>query len=153
MSVNSNSLALESRGASGARTCSPADVIIRAVFPRNVSLPVALTMASTSPRTTVEPISGSASACIVSGSDSPVIADWSTSMLPSTMVQSAGTAPPEASTTRSPGTSRVASMVLVLPSRFTTATGRSDACETADRRVRDKGKPVAATPAKRPTEG
>jgi hypothetical protein len=65
------------------------------------------------------------------GSDSPVSAAWSTSMFPSLMRQSAGTADPVASKTTSPGTTKAASTVRHLPSRFTVASGFNDAFKAA----------------------
>ncbi|KPI82617.1 hypothetical protein ABL78_8372 [Leptomonas seymouri] len=97
-----------------------------AVLPKNVSAPVSCTVPSTSPRTTFEPIFGMCSGPIVTGSDSPVSAASSTSMMPSLMLQSAGTAEPAASFTRSPGTSTAASICCHFPSRYTVATGFSE---------------------------
>eukprot|EP00796_Vickermania_ingenoplastis_P001829 gene1829-gene1463 len=94
-----------------------------AVLPKNVFAPVNCTVPSTSPRTTFEPILGWCSVLIDTGSDSPVSAASSTSMMPSLMEQSAGTAEPAASFTRSPGTSSVASICCHFPSRFTVAIG------------------------------
>lgn len=133
-----------------------------AVLPKKVLPPVAATVASTSPRTTVEPILTLSPSNSVTGSDSPVRAAWSTSIYthhthiqsrvstccttppcnhrrPLTLPtcpwlsrQSAGTAPPAPSSTRSPGTTSAASMVIHLPSRFTVARGFSDACTHPD---------------------
>jgi hypothetical protein len=68
---------------------------------------------------------------IVTGSDSPVNAAWSTSMVPALMRQSAGMADPHASNTMSPGTTRDALMFCHLPSRLTVAMGLSDAFNAA----------------------
>ncbi len=114
--------------------------IMAAVRPRNVAPPVASTVASASPRTTVEPSLGVSPAVIFTGIDSPVSAAWSTSRRtgapppgPSAQLtrQSAGTLAPAASSTRSPGTSRVASRWFHAPSRFATARGLSDALSAA----------------------
>mmetsp|Transcript_77360 Transcript_77360/g.90114 ORF Transcript_77360/g.90114 Transcript_77360/m.90114 type:complete len:244 (-) Transcript_77360:12-743(-) len=97
-----------------------------AVLPKNVFSPVYCTVPSTSPRTTVEPIFGMWSTLIVTGSDSPVSAASSTSIWPSLIEQSAGTADPDASFTMSPGTTSAASMFCHLPSRYTVASGFSE---------------------------
>jgi len=99
------------------------DWIIVAVLPKKVSAPVNCTVASTSPRTTVEPILADEPRFIVAGRDSPVMADWSTSTTPPSTTQSAGTADPDARSTRSPGTTSAASMFCHRPSRFTVASG------------------------------
>lgn len=64
--------------------------------------PVNSTVPSTSPLTTVDPILQLHPENIVTGSDSPVKAASSTSISPSFILQSAGMADPEASSTRSP---------------------------------------------------
>ena len=98
-----------------------------AVRPKKVLAPVDSTVASVSPRTTVEPILTESPLYMVTGRDSPVSAAWSTSTCPALRMQSAGTAPPEPRRTRSPGTRRAASMVMKRPSRLTCATGLSEA--------------------------
>ena len=94
-----------------------------AVLPKKVFLPVAVTTASTSPRVTTLPILGSPPTFMVTGSDSPVRALWSTWMVPACTRVSAGTCLPASSFTRSPGTSSAAWMSLQAPSRFTSANG------------------------------
>eukprot|EP00955_Chlamydomonas_euryale_P106396 365702-Chlamydomonas_euryale.AAC.26 len=102
-----------------------------AVLPKNVFLPVNSTVASTSPRTTMEPILALLPLCMVTGRDSPVSADWSTSIVPWLIKQSAGTAEPEPSSTRSPGTREPASSVVHLPSRLAVAKGFNEALSAA----------------------
>ena len=102
-----------------------------AVLPKKVRDPVNCTVPSTSPRTTVEPILATSPHPIVTGSDSPVSAASSTSIWPSFTEQSAGTADPEASFTRSPGTTTAASMFCHDPSRYTVALGFSDCFSAA----------------------
>mmetsp|Transcript_29114 Transcript_29114/g.62736 ORF Transcript_29114/g.62736 Transcript_29114/m.62736 type:complete len:234 (-) Transcript_29114:618-1319(-) len=102
-----------------------------AVLPKKVLPPVNSTVPSTSPRTTVEPILQLLPLYMVTGRDSPVSADWSTSMVPSFTTQSAGIADPEASRTKSPGTTVPASMFNQAPSRFAVARGFSDAFRAA----------------------
>eukprot|EP00614_Pseudopedinella_elastica_P034521 CAMPEP_0172616318 /NCGR_PEP_ID=MMETSP1068-20121228/63690_1 /TAXON_ID=35684 /ORGANISM="Pseudopedinella elastica, Strain CCMP716" /LENGTH=151 /DNA_ID=CAMNT_0013421711 /DNA_START=22 /DNA_END=473 /DNA_ORIENTATION=- len=64
-----------------------------AVFPKKVLAPVAATMASDSPRTTMDPILATIPSLKVAGSDSPVMAAWSTEIAgPAHSRQSAGTA-------------------------------------------------------------
>mmetsp|Transcript_4245 Transcript_4245/g.18031 ORF Transcript_4245/g.18031 Transcript_4245/m.18031 type:complete len:238 (+) Transcript_4245:2803-3516(+) len=103
-----------------------------AVLPKNVCEPVAETVASISPRVTVLPILASEPGNIVTGSDSPVSAAWSTWMgFPSLKMQSAGIAPPAPKHTISPGTKVVASMLYTLFPRFTVASGLSDSRSAA----------------------
>mmetsp|Transcript_591 Transcript_591/g.1901 ORF Transcript_591/g.1901 Transcript_591/m.1901 type:complete len:220 (+) Transcript_591:1991-2650(+) len=103
-----------------------------AVFPKNVCDPVAITVASISPRVTVLPIFASDPVDIVTGSDSPVSAAWSTWIgFPWRSVQSAGTAPPAPRQMTSPGTSVVASQLYVRPPRFTHASGFSESLSAA----------------------
>mmetsp|Transcript_5827 Transcript_5827/g.14783 ORF Transcript_5827/g.14783 Transcript_5827/m.14783 type:complete len:310 (+) Transcript_5827:226-1155(+) len=95
-----------------------------AVFPKKVLPPVATTMASISPVATVEPILAMSPSRIFTGRDSPVRAAWSTPIsLPWSSRQSAGTAPPSARTTRSPGTNSRPGMRSHRPLRFTLACG------------------------------
>lgn len=61
----------------------------------------------------------------------PVSAAWSTSIWPAFTMQSAGTAAPEPRRTQSPGTTSAPSMLTNLPSRFTVASGLSDALSAA----------------------
>eukprot|EP00963_Diacronema_lutheri_P014002 scaffold2857_cov344-Pavlova_lutheri.AAC.10 len=68
---------------------------------------------------------------MVTGSDSPVRAAWSMSTVPSLMEQSAGTAAPRDSATRSPGTRYLASTFFHTPSRFTCADGFREAFSSA----------------------
>lgn len=89
------------------------------------------TVASTSPRTAVEPILHESPLYMVTGRDSPVRADWSTSRRPSFRRQSAGIAEPAPSSTISPGTSILASMFCQLPSRLTVAVGLREALRAA----------------------
>mmetsp|Transcript_24214 Transcript_24214/g.52064 ORF Transcript_24214/g.52064 Transcript_24214/m.52064 type:complete len:465 (-) Transcript_24214:326-1720(-) len=106
--------------------CSSTEAIMAAVLPKKVSPPVAVTMASISPRVTLEPILALSPQWRVTGSDSPVSAAWSTWIgLPSLISQSAGTAAPAASVMRSPGTSSVASMLRCWPFRTTWHSGLS----------------------------
>mmetsp|Transcript_26421 Transcript_26421/g.88864 ORF Transcript_26421/g.88864 Transcript_26421/m.88864 type:complete len:209 (+) Transcript_26421:733-1359(+) len=89
-------------------------LIMEAVLPKNVWPPVAMTTASASPRTQLEPILGSSPHRILAGMDSPVSAAWSISNSPlksASRRQSAGTAPPACSTMRSPTTTSAPSMV------------------------------------------
>mmetsp|Transcript_45464 Transcript_45464/g.126098 ORF Transcript_45464/g.126098 Transcript_45464/m.126098 type:complete len:278 (+) Transcript_45464:387-1220(+) len=103
-----------------------------AVFPKKVLIPVVATMPSTSPVTTVDPILTTSPSPIETGSDSPVIAAWSTWMImPLPTAQSAGTLAPALSATRSPGTSSAASILRHAPSRFTCASGLRDALSAA----------------------
>lgn len=89
------------------------------------------TVASTSPRTAVEPILHESPLYMVTGRDSPVRADWSTSRRPSLSRQSAGIAEPAPSSTMSPGTSILASIFCQLPSRLTVAVGLREAFRAA----------------------
>ena len=102
-----------------------------AVLPKKVSLPVCCTVPLTSPLTTVEPICAAPPRLTVIGRDSPVSAEASTSIWPSLTMQSAGTAEPEARSTRSPGTTPPASMLFHTPSRLMVARGFSDAFRAA----------------------
>mmetsp|Transcript_46306 Transcript_46306/g.124423 ORF Transcript_46306/g.124423 Transcript_46306/m.124423 type:complete len:271 (-) Transcript_46306:232-1044(-) len=99
---------------------SSTELIIAAVLPKKVSLPVATTQASISPATTLDPILAVSPLRMVTGRDSPVMADWSTEIgFPSRTMQSAGTLQPRASFTMSLGTSWRAAIVSHRPSRFT----------------------------------
>ena len=101
--------------------CTPCSIV--AVLPKNVCLPVNSTVASVSPRVTVDPILALSPRYMVTGRDSPVSADWSISRRPSLSRQSAGTLLPAPSSTRSPGTKSDASQLAHLPSRLTVAVG------------------------------
>ena len=91
-----------------------------AAVPRKVRVPVAVTMASPSPRLTAEPILRCPHWCTVTGRLSPVSAAWSTSTESrSTSTASAGTTSPSLSLMRSPGTSSVASRDAHAPARHT----------------------------------
>mmetsp|Transcript_33175 Transcript_33175/g.80583 ORF Transcript_33175/g.80583 Transcript_33175/m.80583 type:complete len:385 (+) Transcript_33175:1844-2998(+) len=114
------------------RPCWTTLPIIPAARPKKVFSPVFTTMASISPRLTVEPIFATSPFRMVTGRDSPVRAAWSTwsSRGPSSL-QSAGTTPPIWSTTRSPGTSSLALTMRNSPLRFTFAFGASEAFRAA----------------------
>ena len=107
--------------------------------PSSVLMPVAVITTSARPRVTMvfmknrlaRSASGtsspaSESTCLPTVRDSPVSADSSTSKLCAAITRpSAGTLSPEPSNTISPGTSRSADSVTVLPSRRTSAVGAS----------------------------
>ena len=108
--------------------CSPAArLTISAARPKKVRPPVKQTIASSSPRRTIEPMKTVSSADRVTGSDSPVSAAWSTSSgLPGPSLLSAGTMSPNFRLMRSPGTRSLASIVVKRPSRLTEALGARD---------------------------
>ena len=107
---------------------SAALLTMSAARPKNVRRPVKQTMASISPRLMIDPILSMSPVPIVTGNDSPVSADWSTSSgLPSFSLQSAGTMSPSLMLMRSPGTSIFAARIVNLLSRFVLQRGASDA--------------------------
>mmetsp|Transcript_6310 Transcript_6310/g.8954 ORF Transcript_6310/g.8954 Transcript_6310/m.8954 type:complete len:205 (-) Transcript_6310:434-1048(-) len=103
-----------------------------AALPKNVAGPVATTRASHSPILMTQPEYRRSPFSLLTGRDSPVIADWSAlTFSPAMTLASAGTISPSLIATISPGTSSRASIDFHSPLRFTFASGLRDAIKAS----------------------
>ena len=98
-----------------------------AALPKKEFSPVCVTIALSSPRLIADPWKTVSPSYLVTGSDSPVSADWSISIgSPAHSLASAGTMSPRRIITTSLGTSSFASSTVHAPSRRTRAVGASE---------------------------